>query len=64
VISYLAAGRELAWDTTMQFLMGGLVGIGLGGIVAKRLNGPALQKVFATAVVLVAVFVIVKSVVL
>ncbi|MFG0262145.1 MAG: hypothetical protein ACF788_07130 [Novipirellula sp. JB048] len=46
------------------FLVGGLVGIWLGGAVAKKLNGPTLQKVFAAAVVLVAIFVIVKSVVL
>jgi uncharacterized membrane protein YfcA len=64
VTSYLVAGRELAWDTTLVFLMGGLVGIWLGGIVSKRLNGPTLQRVFATAVVLVAVFVIAKSIVL
>lgn len=61
VASYLLAGRHLAIDTTLQFLAGGLVGIWLGGLVAKRLKGPTLQKVFATAVVLVAVFVIVKS---
>ena len=64
VTSYLVAGRELSVETTLQFLMGGLVGIWLGGIVAKRLKGPTLQKVFAIAVVLVAVFVIVKSAVL
>lgn len=64
VTSYLVAGRELAWDTTSQFLLGGFVGIWLGGVVAKRLNGSTLQKVFATAVVLVAIFVIVKSVLL
>jgi uncharacterized membrane protein YfcA len=40
------------------------VGIWLGGLVAKRLNGPTLQRVFASAVVLVAVFVIAKTVVL
>lgn len=64
VTSYVAAGRELSLETTMQFLVGGLVGIWLGGLVAKKLKGPTLQKVFAAAVVLVAVFVIVKTVVL
>lgn len=64
VTSYLATGRELSLETTAQFLAGGLVGIWLGGVVAKQLNGPTLQKVFATAVVLVAVFVIVKTTVL
>jgi uncharacterized membrane protein YfcA len=64
VTSYLVAGRELSLDTTLQFLVGGLVGIWLGGLVARKLKGPTLQTVFATAVVLVAVFVIVKTVVL
>ena len=64
VASYLANGGELSLQTTAQFLTGGLVGIWLGGIVAEKLNGKTLQKVFATAVVLVAVFVIVKTMVL
>ena len=64
VTSYVVAGRVLSLPTTMQFLAGGLVGIWLGGLLAKRLKGPTLQKVFATAVVLVAVFVIGKTVVL
>lgn len=62
--SYVATGRELSLETTLQFLVGGLAGIWLGGLVAKKLKGPALQKVFATAVVLVAIFVIVKTVAL
>lgn len=64
ITSYLVAGRELSLDTTFQFLVGGLAGIWLGGLVAKQLKGPTLQKVFAMAVVLVACFVIVKTVVL
>ena len=51
-------------ETTLQFLVGGFAGMWLGGIVAKRLKGPTLQKTFSIAVVLVAVFVIFKSVVL
>lgn len=64
VTSYVASGRELSLETTMQFLVGGFVGIWFGGLVAGKLKGPTLQKVFATAVVLVAIFVIVKTVVL
>jgi uncharacterized protein len=64
VTSYVVAGRELSLETTMQFLVGGLVGIWLGGMVAGKLKGSTLQKVFATAVVLVAMFIIVKTVVL
>jgi uncharacterized membrane protein YfcA len=64
VTSYVATGRELSLDTTLQFLIGGLAGIWLGGVVARKLKGSTLQYVFAAAVVLVAVFVIVKTVVL
>lgn len=64
VTSYLISGRELSIDTTLQFLLGGFVGMWIGGLVAKRMNGKTLQKVFAIGVVLVAMFVITKSVVL
>ncbi len=64
VASHMAAGRGLPLDTTIQFLMGGLVGVWLGGLVAKKLKGPTLQKVFSVAVVLVAAFVIFKTLVL
>lgn len=59
--SYLLSGKHLTMDLTLQFLVGGFAGMWLGGIVAKRLKGPTLQKVFSLAVVLVAVFVIFKS---
>ncbi len=64
VASHLANGNPLSLDITLRFLLGGFAGMWLGGIVAKRLNGPTLQKIFSIAVVLVAVFVILKSVVL
>ncbi len=64
VSSHLASGNEFSLRTTLQFLGGGFAGMWLGGIVAQRLKGPTLQKTFAAAVVLVAVFVILKSVVL
>lgn len=64
VSSHLANGNELSFQTTLQFLLGGFAGMWLGGIVAKRLKGPTLQKTFSIAVVLVAGFVIFKSVVL
>lgn len=59
--SYLLSGKQLSTDLTLQFLVGGFAGIWLGGLVAKRLKGPTLQKIFSIAVVLVAIFVIAKS---
>lgn len=64
VTSHLLNGNELSLETTLQFMVGGFAGMWLGGIVAKRLKGPTLQKTFSIAVVLVAIFVIFKSVVL
>ncbi|TWT49312.1 Sulfite exporter TauE/SafE [Rubripirellula amarantea] len=63
VASHFANGNDLSWTTTLLFLVGGFAGMWLGGLVAKRLKGPTLQKIFSIAVVLVAVFVISKSVV-
>jgi uncharacterized membrane protein YfcA len=64
VSSYLIGGNELSWEITGAFIVGGFTGMWFGGLVAKRLKGPTLQKIFSIAVVLVAVFVIAKSVVL
>ncbi len=61
VSSYLVRGNELSLETTLQFLVGGFAGMWLGGVIAKRLEGPTLQKTFSVAVVLVAVFVIFRS---
>ncbi len=61
VASHLANGNELSLETTLQFLLGGFAGMWLGGIVAKRLKGPMLQRIFSVAVVLVAAFVIVRA---
>lgn len=61
VASHIANGNQLSIETTLLFLAGGSAGMWLGGIVAGRLKGPTLQKVFSVAVVLVAAFVIWKS---
>lgn len=61
VASYVVGGGALSLSTTTQFLIGGFAGMWLGGLVAKKLEGPTLQKTFAIAVVLVAAFIIVQS---
>ena len=38
-----------------------VIGLGLGGQLGKRLSGPALQKVFASAIVAIAIFIIGKT---
>ncbi|RUL87483.1 sulfite exporter TauE/SafE family protein [Tautonia sociabilis] len=61
VFSSLAAGRPLAIDLTVRFVLGGLLGMGLGTRVGRRLSGPKLQKLFAVAILLVAVYVVARS---
>ncbi|WP_436715529.1 sulfite exporter TauE/SafE family protein [Roseiconus lacunae] len=64
ITSHLIAGNDISIQTTLLFMLGGFVGMGIGGVVAKQMKGPTLQKVFAIAIVLVACFVIFKSVAL
>ena len=64
VASHLANGNDLSLETTLQFHIGGSAGMWLGGILARRLKGPTLQKTFSVAVLVVAAFVIWKSAVL
>ena len=61
VASHVAAGRAISWDVTGLFIVGGYVGLQLGGRLAKRLSGPRLQRLFAGAIVGVAVLIIVKT---
>ena len=59
-LSHLAAGHPLNTGITLPFVLGGLGGMTLGIAVGRRIAGPALQKLFAGMVVIVAVFMLVK----
>lgn len=61
VASHFASGNPLSISTTLLFLIGGVAGMWLGGRLGKQLTATTLQKVFSIAMVLVAGFVIVKS---
>lgn len=63
VASYLLSGRELPWESTGLFVVGGVAGMGAGTFLARRLSGPGLQKMFAVAMLVVAVFVVTKNLV-
>lgn len=54
VISELLQGRDLPWTMTGLFVLGGLFGMGLGRLWARRIAGPVLQKGFAAAIIGVA----------
>ncbi len=61
VASQLAAGRPLPWALTGLFVAGGLAGMELGSLAGRRLGGPGLQKLFASAMVAVAAFIVAKG---
>ena len=63
LLSYLLAHQPLQTRIAMPFVIGGIIGLGLGTIVARKLSPVRLQKVFAIVIVAVAAFVIVKNVV-
>lgn len=61
VASSLAAGRPLPLGLAGLFLAGGIAGMELGTLASRRIGGPGLQKIFASAMVAVAAFIVVKS---
>lgn len=61
VASHYVAGREIPWDVTGLFIIGGIGGLWLGQRLAGRLSGPRLQRVFASGIVAVAVLIIGKT---
>ena len=58
--SALLQGHRWSWALAVSFTTGGLAGMGLGRVLARRMAGPTLQKVFAVAILCVAVVVFVS----
>lgn len=61
VASHLLAGRDITLDTTLYFVVGGVLGMFAGIWTSRYFSGPSLQKVFAVAIVAVAIFVIFRN---
>ena len=61
VASFFVGGGALPLGTTALFVVGGLAGMAGGTLTARRLSAAGLQKVFAVAIVAVAVFVLIKN---
>ncbi len=61
VVSYLYGGESVSGQTVFPFMLGGFAGLLVGSRISKYLDGPSLQRVFSVGVVLVALFVISKS---
>ncbi len=62
VTSYVSGGETISWALTSMFAVGGIAGMYFGLRLSVRLSGPSLQRIFAAAVVVVAGFILVKSI--
>ncbi|MCU0876978.1 MAG: sulfite exporter TauE/SafE family protein [Pirellulaceae bacterium] len=61
ITGHFMAGNRVPWDVGMPFLLGSVGGLFAGTALARNLAGPRLQQVFATAIVAVGLFVIVRN---
>lgn len=61
VASQLVGGRALSLETASLFTIGSLFGLFAGTALAAKLAGPALQRVFAATILLVACFVLYRA---
>lgn len=59
--SSLFFGEAIQFAVALPFLLGSQLGLVAGTLTAGRLEGPRLQQVFAAAIVVVAIFVIVRT---
>ena len=59
--SFLLGGGGLPLAVTAWFAIGGILGMAIGTVVARRLSPVGLQKVFAVAIVGIAIFVLAKN---
>jgi uncharacterized membrane protein YfcA len=59
--SHLLAGKDLTLATAGVFTAGSIAGLFGGSGLAQRLAGAALQRVFAAAIVVVALYVMVRT---
>ncbi len=62
VVSHLLAGKDLSLATAGLFTAGSIAGLLAGSGLAQRLAGPALQRIFAAAIVAVALFVMLRTI--
>jgi uncharacterized membrane protein YfcA len=60
-ISHILAGQLLALKVAAWFVVGGLAGMGLGIKVGHQIAGPLLQKAFASLMITVAAFMLIRD---
>ncbi len=63
VATHVWSGRDIPVAVTALFVVGGVAGMFAGQALGRRLSGPRLQRTFAVAMLLVAVFIITRNVI-
>jgi uncharacterized protein len=61
IASHFLAGGSVPWAVTGLFLAGGVGGMIAASAIAKYLEGPRLQQVFAVSIVAVGLFVVARN---
>lgn len=61
IASQLYNGRTVPLEVTTLFILGGILGLFFGQHIGKNLSSATLQKTFAVAILLVAIFVLVRN---
>jgi uncharacterized membrane protein YfcA len=61
VLSHLLTGQTVPLQVTTWFVAGAILGLAVGRSLGERLSGPPLQKVFGSAMVAVAAFILVQT---
>ena len=59
--SYVAAGKGLSIAVAGMFTLGSVMGLFAGSGLSLGFSGPALQKTFSAAIVVVALYVVVRA---
>lgn len=57
----LVPGGSFPWGPTFVLAAGGVLGMGIGSLLAGRISGPSLQRGFAGVILAVAAFIIIKN---
>jgi uncharacterized membrane protein YfcA len=61
LFSHVLLASPISVSTTIPFVLGGLAGMAMGTVLARKMSSAKLQRAFAGAILLVAIFVILKQ---
>ena len=61
VVSHMAAQTGFSISLAVPFLLGSIAGLFAGSGLSRRFSGPALQKTFSAAIIIAAVYVVLRT---